>query len=114
VKARISSVSAGVIGALCSLLCGCGDFYTVHGRVRSCADRTPVSGASVHLTQRDEHRVVRTDADGAYRVSIGVDANNAPAELEVQKEGFQTLTESVSHNLGIPEDVCIQPAAAGR
>jgi hypothetical protein len=118
VNTRTSTARIGVLGAVvCSSLAicaGCGDFYSVHGRVRSCADRTPVVHASVHLTQKTEHRAVTTDGDGAFKVSIDSDAIEAPAELRIEKKGFQTLTKSVNHNLGLSEDVCIHPGSKPR
>lgn len=88
---------------------GCSDFYTVRGRVRSCADHAPVAHASVHLTQKDERGAASTDVDGAYRVAVNDPPNDAPAELKVQKEGYQTLTKEVHHSLELAEDVCIDP-----
>jgi hypothetical protein len=115
-RLRLLSVGAS-LGALFSVGAICDAFYTVSGRVESCATRTPIPGAKVQLKITDPRRsgAAETLPDGTFTVAVNaLPDDSMPSELTVSKDGFATSALHVTKPAA-PQAICLEantPAGA--
>jgi hypothetical protein len=98
-------VAALVLSALTSAGCS---FYTVHGHVWSCAERRPVEGASVHLSDGRADGVARSGADGSFETTLAEPESDAFSRLTVAKVGYRTSRHDVDSPRA-EQNVCLEP-----
>jgi len=90
-------------------MCSCDSFYMVHGRVSSCADKRPVAGAIVHLSDESRGGFTKTGADGTYRVALNEPDGDGPSKLTLAKVGYRTEEHSVD-NPHVEQNICLRAA----
>jgi hypothetical protein len=88
-------------------LAGCDSFYGVGGRVVSCADKRPLTGALVHLESSTRRGDQVTATDGSYKIWLNEPDGDGPSRLTVAKPGFRTMEHDVV-DPHVDQDVCLQ------
>ena len=91
-----------------ALIAGCDRFYTVSGRVSSCADKRPIPGAMVHLSNGEKGGFTKSESDGSFRTALNEPDGDGPSDLTVARVGFRTVEHHVSKPHA-PQNVCLPP-----
>jgi hypothetical protein len=99
--------------ACCAVALGasaCDTFYVVRGRVSSCADRRPIAGAILHLSDDRRGGFAKTAEDGSYTVALNEPEGDGPSKLTLAKVGYRTEEHQVA-NPHVEQNVCLKPDA---
>jgi hypothetical protein len=100
------------IDPLCTLttvgaIAACDTFYVVRGRISSCADRRPLAGVMVHLSDDRRGGFTKTAEDGTYTVALNEPEGDNPSKLTLAKVGYRTEEHAVA-NPHVDQNVCLK------